>query len=338
MSLISATVIGEGVAYDFYSRQAPGIKRGDVGFVMSRGELMSFASNPKRWLDGYREDDDTDTEATKWGNLIECLAGLNGDFEERYAVAPAEYADEKTGKMKPWTFAANVCKAWREKQGEREVIKSEMREKAELAVAALETDAEVSELFNASQTQVMIVGLWKDEETGLGVPLRCLLDLVPAAANPTYGKCLADFKTARNGCPDIWGRVVDDSGYDVQAALGMLLYTKATGEDRTDWLWPLQENVHPYHVVKPMPAASVEFILWGRNKLEASLALYAGCCATRIWPSYSTGNRMVLTSPPCQLVGPETVYAYRESGGMPPDRRDYEHEKPTSFTPSPYGD
>lgn len=325
--IVSAKVVGAGVTYDVYSRQAEGVKRGSKEFVMSRSELTNFASNPKRWLDGYREDDDTDTDATRWGSLIECLAGLNGDFEERYAVAPAEYADEKTGKMKPWTFAANVCKAWREEQGDREVIKSELRDNAEKAVAALQSDAEVSELFNCSQKQVMIVGVWKDKTTGVEIPLRCLLDLVPDAAHPVFGKCLADFKTARNGSPDTWARVTDDANYDVQAALSLSLRVKATGEDRVDWIHAVQENVHPYHVVKPMPALTMEFIAYGRAKYEAALLSYARCLADGVWPSYPTRDRLVLAAPPCQLIGPDSLYSYRQSGGLPPERRDYEAPK-----------
>lgn len=325
--IVSAKVVGAGIAYDVYSRQSEGVKRGSKDFVMSRSELTNFASNPKRWLDGYREDDDSDTDATKWGNLIECLAGLNGDFDERYAVAPAEYADEKTGKMKPWTFAANVCKAWRENQGDREVIKSELRDNAEKAVAALQDDVDVSALFKWSQKQVMVVGVFKDKATGLEIPLRCLIDLVPEHAHSSYGKCLADFKTARNGSPDIWPRVVDDANYDVQAAMSLSLYVKATGEDRTDWLMPVSENVSPYHVVKPMPALTSEFISYGRAKYEAALLSYARCLADGAWPSYPTRDRLVLAAPPCQLIGPDSLYSYRQSGGLPPERRDYEAPK-----------
>ena len=322
--ITSSKVIGAGVSYETYSRQAPGVVRGNREFIMSRSELTNFASNPKRWLDGYREDDDTDTDATVWGNLIECLAGLNGDFEERYAVAPAEYADEKTGKLKPWTFAANVCKAWREEQGERNVIKSELRDKAEKAVAALQADADVSELFACSQNQVMVAGVWRDAATELEIPLRCLLDLVPDVAHPVFSKTLADFKTCRNGCPDFWARVVDDAGYDVQAALSTDLFVKATGRDITEWLMPAQENVHPFHVVKPMPALSAEFLKYGRAKYESALTLYARCLATGEWPSYSTGSRLVLDAPPCQIIGPDTLYSYRQSGGLPAAQRDYE--------------
>lgn len=324
--ITSAKIVGENVPYDVYSGQAAGIQRGSKDFIMSRGELTNFASNPKRWLDGYREEE-SDTDATRWGSLVECLAGLNGKFDDTYAVAPAEYADEKTGKMKPWTFAANVCKAWREEQGDREVIKSELRDNAEKAVAAIQSDAEVSELFKCSQKQVMVVGVWKDKVTGLEIPLRCLIDLLPDAAHPMWGKSAGDFKTARNGSPDIWPRVVDDCGYDVQAALSLALYVAATGEDRIEWIMPVSENVAPYHVVKPMPALTSEFISYGRAKYEAALLSYARCLADGVWPSYPTRDRLVLAAPPCQLIGPDSLYSYRQSGGLPPERRDYEAPK-----------
>ena len=54
--IISAKVIGVGVSYETYSRQEPNVGRGSPLYIMSRGELTNFASNPKRWLDGYRED------------------------------------------------------------------------------------------------------------------------------------------------------------------------------------------------------------------------------------------------------------------------------------------
>lgn len=321
--IANAKVVGDGIAYETYARQAEGVKRGHRGFIVSRSELTNLALNPKRWLDGYREEE-SDTDATKWGSLIECLAGLSGKFEDKYSVAPAEYEDEKTGKMKPWNWNATVCKDWREAQGDKEVLKSDLKEKALLALDALSKDAEVSELFACSRKQVMVVGTWKDKDTGLEIPLRCLLDLVPNKDHPAYGKCLADFKTARNGCPDIWARVVDDAGYDVQAALSRDLYVAATNEDRTDWLFPVQENVHPYHVVKPMPALTAEFFHYGQRKYEAALALYAKCLATNHWPSYSTRDRLVFG--PCQYIAPDTLYSYRQSGGLPPSHQDYQPE------------
>lgn len=316
--IVSAKIIGDRISYEAYSRQT--VQRGDPQFIMSRGELVSCAFNPKRWRDGYQEDKG-DTDATRWGSLIECMAGLSGNFDDFYAVAPAEYKDDK-GNVKPWNWNANVCKEWREEQGEREVIKSDLREKAELAVEALEADDDVAALFEHSRKQVMVTGFWKDKATTLEIPIRCLIDLVPDWSHPVFGKALGDFKTARNGCPDSWGKVVDDCGYDVQAALSLDLYTKATGEDRFEWLHPVQENVHPYHVVKPIPALTLEFIAFGRAKYQIALREYAACIAAGRWPSYSTGNRVVIG--PTQLIGPESVYRYREAGGAVAGRMDYQ--------------
>ncbi len=321
--ITNAKIVGVGVSYEDYSRQE--FHRGDPQFSMSRSELMSFALNPKRWLDGYNEDRE-DTEATIFGSLVECLAGLNGKFDERYAVAPAEYKDEKTGKMKPWTFAANACKAWREEQGEREVIKAELFGKAKDAVAALTADEDVASIFACSKKQVMVCGEWRDKATGLSIPIRSLIDLVPSASHICWRRFICDLKTARNGNPDVWARVTDDSGYDIQAALSMALYAEATKEDRTDWVFVVQENVKPYHVVKPLPALSAEFITFGRAKYQIALRDYAQCLATKHWPSYSTGNRLVFG--PCQYVGPETLWKYRETGGAVQSRTDYEPPPP----------
>lgn len=319
--IISAKVVGSNVPFEVYSKQADGVSRGHKDMILSRGDIMNFSTNPKRWLDGYRIESE-DTAATAWGSLIETLAGLSGDFADKYSVAPEVYPDKKTGEKKPWNWNSTFCKDWRDAQGEKEVVKSDVMEKAEKAVAALEDDDDVSDLFSLAQKQVMVVGIWKDKDTGIEVPLRCLIDIVPGLLSARFKKALADFKTARNGNPDMWARVVDDSGYDIQAALSLDLYTKATGEDRTDWIWPVQENVPPYHVVKPMPAATQEFIAYGRAKYESALRSYAACLTTGTWPSYSTGSRLVFGA--CQYIGPESVWSYREHGGMPPDRHDYQ--------------
>lgn len=308
-----ATIIGENVDYEDYSKQPDEAKRGDPRFIMSRSELTNFDSNPKRWLDGFREEEG-DTEATQWGSLIDLLAMTPLKFIDRYAVAPAEYEDEKTGKMKPWTFAANVCKQWREEQGDKEILKAEIYGKAKLAVGALKADQDVLELFECSKKQVMVTAEWMDKVTGIIVPLRVLIDLVPREDHPRFGKFLCDFKTARNGHPGMWAKVIDSCGYDVQAALSSDIYVAATKEDRLDWVMPVQENVWPYHVVKPMPSLSAEFFAYGRIKYQRALTRYCQCLPTGKWPSYPTEDRLVIDA--CQLIGPESVWAYRQTAGQ----------------------
>jgi hypothetical protein len=318
VSIISSKVIGDGISFDAYAKQT--VERGHREFSMSRGEIMSFAENPKRWLDGYQDNEATDSK--DWGQLIECMVGLSGRFDDLYAIAPAEYEDEKTGKMKPWNWNSNFCKAWRDEQGGREVIKAEHFGKAKDAVAALRKDPDVMELFSHSKNQVMVCGEWRDEPTGIVVPLRCLIDLLPTNSHPRFSKWLSDFKTTKNGNPDSWARVVDDFGYDIQAALSTDLYVAATKEDRVEWVHVVQENMKPYHVVTPLPALTVEFISYGREKYRAALRLYSQCLATGKWPSYSTGTRLVFGG--VQYIGPDTLWKYRETGGAVQSRMDYE--------------
>lgn len=323
----NAKVIGPNVSYEVYSRQGEGVKRGQIEYTMSRSEIMDFSICPKRWKDGGAEpEEDKDTDATEWGSLIDTLLMMPQEFANRYAVAPAEYEDEKTGKMKPWNWNATVCKEWRDEQGDRIVLKTDKMEKAGRALEALKADADVVELIKTSQKQVMVVGEWRDKATGLVIPVRVLLDIVPAKDHPTFGKWLCDFKTARNGDPNKWSYVVDDCAYDVQAALGMDLYTAATKEDRQDWVFPVQENVVPYHVVKPFPALTSEFIAYGRAKYQAALTEYAACLASGKWRSYSTGDRLVIGA--VQLIDPKTLYSYRATGGVVPSQTDYQPEQP----------
>jgi hypothetical protein len=158
----------------------------------------------------------------------------------------------------------------------------------------------------------------------LVIPVQCLIDFVPDKSNATWGRALANFKTARCGDPNTFGRVIDDLGYDSSAALEMDLYTSATDEDRTDFIIPIQENTAPYHCTSPIPALSAEFLAFGRVKYTIALREYAECLATGRWPSYSTGNRVVIG--PTQLIGPESVFRYREAGGAVASRQDYQPE------------
>jgi hypothetical protein len=307
--ILNSKIVATGVDYDTYAKQT--VDRGHPEFSMSRGEIMSFAENPKRWLDGYQDNEATDSK--DWGQLIECMVGLSGRFDDLYAIAPAEYEDEK-GKKKPWNWNANFCKAWRDDQGGREVIKAEHFGKAKDAVSALRQNADVMELFAHSKNQVMVCGEWRDEPTGIVVPLRCLIDLLPINSHGRFGKWIADFKTTKNGNPDSWARVVDDFGYDIQASLSTDLYVSATKEDRVEWVHVVQENVKPYHVVTPLPALTVEFVTYGREKFRAALRLYAQCLATGKWPSFPTRNRLVFGG--VQYIDPSELYSYRQSGGL----------------------
>jgi len=358
MSIIKAKIAGTVIMYEAYSRQEPGVNRGDIGYIMSRSELTEFFLNPRRWKDGYGLDK-KDTKATEWGSLIDCLLTAPKTFELRYAVSPETYFSEKMkcpkcGSItdakscrackcdrekftveKPWDAKASQCSEWEEEQEKTGhiVIKSEIKKQADLAVAAITDNELTDELFKESDCQVMIVGFWHDEATGIEVPIRCLIDLVPPVTGQ-FGKWVCDFKTARDGNPAKWGRVVDDEGYDVQAALIMDLYKAAIpNEDRVDFVHLVQENVFPFHVVSPPPALSAEFLEWGRAKYKAALRYYCQCIATGVWPSYKpVGDLFGKT----QIIDPNTVWKYRETAGMvdgPQPQTPYREEPETTYKP-----
>ena len=325
MSFINCKVVGDGVSYETYHKQDA--KRGDKDYSMSRSELVEFAACPAKWILGPHGDDSTD--ATNWGSMIDCLLTSPTKFDELFAVAPETYPDSKTGEAKPFSLTSKWCKEWKAEQGDKTIIKSAVKAEADLAVKAIQADAVVSELLKVSRKQVFVIGFWKDKATGLEIPVRILIDLVPPKEHPTMGKWLADFKTARNGDPLVWARVVDDSNYDVQAALYSDLYIAATKEDRTDWIFTVQENITPFHVVKPMPALTAEFLAWGRIKYQSALAYYAQCLSKNEWPSYRMAG---LQFGATQLIGPEKLWTYKETAGQGSIS---EHERSPQPQPTP---
>lgn len=315
--ITSAKVVADGVSYEDYSRQT--VQRGDPAFSMSRGELVAFALNPEKYLASTPDDDDT--PATLFGRLVETLEMAPETFEKLFAIHPENYPCEPTKRdpreEKPWTTRADYCKEWEEEaeQAGLTPISPKLKAEADIAVKAAQAYGPRAELVACSKKQVFVSGEWEDKATGLVIPIRCLIDLVPDVKHPTMGKWLADSKTARNGDPSNFARVCDESSYDCQAALSIDLYSKATGEDRCEWVLPLSENTPPFHIVKPMPALTHEFLEYGRAKVHRALARYAQCLATNEWPSYSTGDRLVFNG--VQYIAPDSLFSYRQSGGAP---------------------
>lgn len=276
--LTNGKILGAGISYEVYSRQAPGVERGHPEFAMSRGQLFTFAHCPQRWRDGYER---KDTDATEWGSIMDCLVTDFGRFDERYAVCPATYKDAKTGEDKPWTFAANVCKAWREEHEGKEIIKADQKEEADAALNRLMQDAKIAAFLECCEFQVMAVAEYH-AENGLIIPVRCLVDLVPTVNSP-YPKTLGDFKTATSGAFRAITTAIDGLAYDWQAALSLDIF-QAAGEDRCDWRLLIQENYPPYQTARRW--LDCEFLEKGRLAYSAALARYAECLKTNTWPSW----------------------------------------------------
>lgn len=303
-------IVGHGISAKRYLAAAvredgSHTRRGDADFVMSRGELMEFARCPSRWLAGYREDGN---DSTDWGTLID-VAFLSNDFDKLYAVSPKTYftrpSEDRKSKTpfvpeeKPWNNNATVCREWNTEQEMlgKSVININDSGAAFDAVKKLWCDSQVEALIETAELQTMITGTYVDPETALEVPLKIMIDIVPTVTSPFFGKCLADFKTAKNASVREWVKAVFNHDYDCQASLYTDLYVAATGEDRDSFLHVVQESFPPYQIGKRL--LSQEFIQIGRNKYLTALRRYCECLKSGIWPGYDEGglNGWTLSEP-----------------------------------------
>lgn len=315
MKFLDLEIVGKNVPPAQY--QAQDLERGDAGFVMSRSELMAFAENPHKWLAGEH---DEGTESTEWGDLIDVLLLIPTQFPAIYAVTPDTYPSTgmkcpKCGSVtdsqscrkcgvdrvkekvnKPWDYNATYCSDWRDRQiasGKR-VIKSIMFQSAQRAVKIMEQNENAMSLINCSERQVMVTGHYQDADTGLLIPVKLMLDLVPNKTHPRWGKSLADLKTCVSCNPPLFEKSVFKYDYDCQGSFYGDLYAQATGEDRTDFVFVAQENQPPYEVADPLPLLSGNFREIGKSKYLFALKYYARCLYAGKFPSYSVGQRIVV--------------------------------------------
>lgn len=301
----TAKVIGENVTNETYLRQDAA--RGDPNYIMSRSELAEFARCPSRWRAGYK---DGDTDATDWGSLIDCMVMQPQEFANRFVVTPETYTDSK-GVDKPWNWNATACKEWREARDGKQPVKHKDHQLALRAVDRLFSDRAVASLLQQAKVQVMLMGEYRDEASGLVIPLKALVDFVPEAdlCAGAFKTALGDFKTASSASPRAWPRVVFERAYHAQAALYLDLYNAATGEERDTFLHVIQENYAPFEAGKRM--LSQEFIELGRMAYVNALNSYAQCLANDHWDTYDElgFNRTViygfsLTEPEAWMVKP----------------------------------
>lgn len=285
--LTAGKVVGEGITYAVYSRQS--VERGHPEYIMGRSELDDFNTCPSKWLAGFESDG---SKATEWGTAFDCAVLTPERLKTDYAVCPETYPDSKTGEPKPWTFAANFCKAWREKQGDRTILKAETAKELETAEKALYADEVATEFVLCSKRQVMVLAEYRDKETGLVVPVKALIDLVPDMNHERFGKCLADLKTTTCASPRVWSREVEKYKLHWQGALYLDAWTAATGEDRVDFRHVIVESDPPYQTGRRI--LSADFIAFGRLGYLGALKRYCQCLKSGEWPDYETQPAMVI--------------------------------------------
>ena len=301
MSFQNCKVVGVGVVPDAYhSQKAP---RGSKEYIMSPSAINAFARLPSRWVRGWES---PESPSKDWGSLVDCLFLTPDAFPQRYAIEPGEYPCEPTKRdprtSKPWNNNANYCDAWVSEQEAKglHVVKPSTLERARAAVARLvepmDGDDTIARWRACCDTQVHVTGEWHDEETGIIVPVQCLLDFVPRDGSE-FTHCLGDLKCVRSAHPLIFQRQAEKFGWHRQAAWDMDLYVAATGEDRNSWVFLLSENEFPWEPGRALYSQEADmgnpgFVELGRKTefagYEYWLALYSKCLKTGRWPGYSS--------------------------------------------------
>jgi hypothetical protein len=260
-------------------------KKGDVDFIMSRGELVRFDVNPWKWLKGERN---SATKAMNWGSALDCMWLTPHRFKDLYAVCPETYTND-AGEEKPWNWNANKCKEWRKDREEegKEVIKLEEMEEARIAKSRLMEDPIISKLFGESEVQVQCMVEYHDKDTKLVIQIKTLLDLVPNKGTE-WGEFLCDLKSTNDAAIYEWEKTVFYQHYAEQAALYTDAFNAVTSENRSGFLHIVQESEQPYAVARRM--LSVEFMQLGRDKYLSALKRYCRCLAEQKFPGYDDDN------------------------------------------------
>ena len=251
---------------------------------MSRSSLMEFYRCPKRWLNGYESDD---SKATEWGCLVDCLFLTPAQFRNRYAIAPDTYPDSKTGEPKPWNANSNWCKNWIEEQAPKEIIKHKLFGPACDAVKVLESDPEIKALMECSQRQVMATASYQDEETGITVSLKILIDLLPDKESQ-WGKSIMDFKTSESAALRNWRSKMFKFNYDAQNAFYFDVWEATTEKKGRTSVTSCRSLTRP---TRRKSGYFGEFIEIGRIKYMKALALYCACLNSGMWPGYDSDCR-----------------------------------------------
>lgn len=309
MSFINARIIAKDVATEEYTADPQ--PRGTREYVMSSSALRLFGHCPSRWRAGYVS---PESSAKNIGNLFDCLVLMPHLFDKRYAVHPDDYEDivnecPKCGSrsqslkcskckterlpvsvVKPWNWNATKCADWRAERPDKEFISTDEHEGARKALSRLQSDPILAPFVAACDRQVWIQGEWHDDKTGLTVPVKALLDLVPRKDTEWFGT-LADLKSCRNAALWPWQNDCKKFAYPIQAAFHLDLFNAATQENRETWCFVLLENYPPYEPGRRM--LSLDYLALARNEVARLMGNYCACLAADKWPGYDDGPETV---------------------------------------------
>lgn len=306
----NAQIVGDNIPPERYNVEEK--PRGNPELMVRSHVLTEVLRNAQRWVRGYES---PETKSRKWGSLWDCFLFTPRQYRGRYAVVP-EDAPRKPSKTqvnaeKPSAKTIAAIEWWDhfKKENPGEIIDSDQDQSVREAVARLREDKLIAELIDCSARQVMIVAEWHDPGTGLVVPMKCLIDLVPDPQHALLSNSVWDGKTTMNASPRSFSRDAQKYGYGIQGALYLDLYNAATGDTRSDFGHVVQENYRPYEYRTPPPLLSQRFLGHGRLMYQKALGIYCRALQSGVWPGYDAGVKgWPITDCDDWLLSADTLY------------------------------
>lgn len=309
----NAKIVGVNANAAEYHKQ-PG-QRGSKEFVVSSSSLRLFAQFPSKWRAGYEMPASASLE---YGSLFDVLVLTPGQFKKHYAIQPEKYQSkgmrcpqcgtvsdsakcreckkerEETLVEKDWNNNSDTCRQWVLDQKAKgiEIISPQDYNDADSARKRLFADQPIKRFLDACEKQVWVTAEWHDEDTGIVIPVKCLIDLV-SREDSAFPKSIGDLKSTRNAHPIAWAKWASFAGYDIQAAWNTDMFVAATNREIINFCFVLSENFAPWEIGRRFMSQDIDqpdmdagSIASGRRQYRAILADYCQCLKTDKWPGF----------------------------------------------------
>jgi len=194
------------------------------------------------------------SDAIKWGTLLDCLITTPDEFDDIARVRPDTYDAKSSAKkdaeiiQKPWNANSNMCKSWLKDNSGYQIISESQNRDLLTAAKVMMNHPIAGEIIENSMTQVVLLSEIS------GIRFKGLLDLV----NPD-SDYLVDIKTT-----NLWGykhfqNTIGKFGYHVQAGIYLHLWNKLNPDkpkSRFRHIW--QQQSIPYELaVTELPLVDI---------------------------------------------------------------------------------
>lgn len=250
--------------------------------ISKTGLWKIHTSTPAHFRFGERKD----SAAFDFGEAVHLAILQPNEFEDIVYRGPEDRRGNK------WKDAAEFCGI-----DGKLLLTSGDFDRALSIRDIVHADAWINTIITGGQRAVEASGFWRDEETG--VICRCRPDLYRADLG-----IILDVKTTVDAGPTGFAKSVVNYGYHAQEAF----YTdgwRALGQQVDGFVFLAVEKEAPFaKAIYELPPSIVEE---GRAVIRKSLATYADCARSNIWPGYPEGVQ--------ELQFPRWAYSMIEAPG-----------------------